>query len=168
MKLFNSNYIPKSGSKPRYDGGGSEFGLIHRELPKKCGMFDIDRISATAVIDLELKNEDVAFLEYRTNFETAKITWKALFEIKRNNSESVQKALNCRIGTATWAQMELCQKINARYFIVIATKGKQPFQFWEILDSGIKVNIGILDYNKKDTDGIDAVKKFWQNNLKLL
>ena len=45
-----------SSVKKRYDGKGSEFGKAHRLLPVFCGMFDIDKMKATATMDLELKN----------------------------------------------------------------------------------------------------------------
>jgi hypothetical protein len=48
-------YNTENGVKPRYDGGGSEFGLLHRELGPGFLMFDIDRLSATVQTDLEMK-----------------------------------------------------------------------------------------------------------------
>lgn len=154
--------------KPRFDGQGSEFGLVHRKLPQRCAMFDLDRMSATAVINLELKQQDIAFLEYRTNFQDSTIEWRALFEIKFKDSEWVQKAISCGIGTATWAQLKLCERLGARYFIVIANRGIQPFVFYEINYQGDHRIIGELNYNDKNTDGIDAINNFWKNNLKLL
>jgi len=154
--------------KIRFDHNGSEFGEIHRQLPIHCGMFDIDRMSAKAEINLELKKQEIGFLEYRTDFNRSTIEWKALFEIKYKNSEYVRKALDCKIGTPTWAQLELCKILKARYFFVIATNGKQPFEFIEIFYNGEFNWIGTLDYIDKEKDGKQAINDFWKNDIKLL
>lgn len=156
-----NQYNPSNGVKPRYDGSGSEFGLIHRELPKDCCMFDIDRMSAKAEINLELKRQEIAFIEYRTDFNNCSVIWKALFEIKNQDSIEVRKALECPIGTSTFAQLKLAQLIGARFFYVIATMGIQPFHFYEIENQGIYIDHGFLDYSDKKTDGIEAIKRFW-------
>ena len=167
-KRFNYMEVKMSNEvKPRYDHKGSEFGAIHRQLPIKCGMFDIDRMSATAVINLELKHQDVGFLEYRTDFDNSNITWKALFEIKYKDSQFVQKAIECNIGTATWAQMKMCERLGCRYFIVVANYGKQPFTFYEILDSQKYRLTGELDYIDRYTDGKENIIYFWHDVLKL-
>ena len=153
--------------KPRYDGSGSEFGLVHRKLPIKCGMFDIDRMSAQATIDLELKKQDVGFFEYRTNWKDNSINWKALFEVKYKDSHYVQEAIKCKIGTSTWAQLKLCETLGARYFIVVSTFGKQPFTFYEIDILGCSRIVGTLDYNDRNTDGAVNINKFWNDILKL-
>ena len=156
-----------SGNKPRYDGGGSEFGLIHRELPKHCGMFDFDRMSAKAFIDLELTKSDVGFMEYRTNFNKSDVDFVALFEIKHKSSVYVERILECKVGTAVFAQMKLCEKLGARYFIVIANNGNQPFTFYE-LTNGFCSKVGVLDFIDRHFDGKDAINNFWKNVLKLI
>lgn len=168
MENLNNPYIPKSGVKPRFDGKGSEFGLIHRELPRRCGMFDIDRMSATATFNLELKKQNIAFIEYRTNFSDSSIEFKALFEVKKNKPDNLLELLNCKTGIPTWAQLQLCKLINARYFLVIATNGKQPFIFYEIFDHGNYTKIGILDYKDKQIDGVNLINNFWKHKLNLI
>lgn len=156
--------------KPRYDGKGSEFGLLHRKLGRKFGMFDIDNIRATASIELELKEEDVAFFEYRTNFTNSSIEWKALFEVKYKFTPFVAEAMRCKTGTATWAQSKLCELIGARYFFVISNEGIQPFTFYEFVNvDGVLQweEIGTLDYFGREYDGSDAIQKFWKEKLKL-
>lgn len=148
-----------NGVKPRYDNKGSEFGEMHRLLPKNCGMFDIDRMSAVATLNLELSNQDVGFLEYRTNFNDGSIEFKAMFEVKHKDTEHVRNALKCTIGTSTWAQAQMCKILKCRYFFVIATEGKQPFRFYELKDNNSSY-LGTLDYtpdNKKN-----AVNFFWK------
>lgn len=161
-------YIPESGSKPRYDGEGSEFGKIHRQLPKFCGLFDIDRMNATANLKLELKEEDSLFVEYATNFNDSTCNFKAVFDIKKAHTKFVKEALNFKMGTASWAQLQLCKKIGARFFIIIGTNGIQPFNFYEIEYNGTCVHKGELRYFDSKTDGIIAVEKFWRENLGLL
>ncbi len=154
--------------KPRYDKKGSEFGEIHRRLPPQCCMFDIDKMSASAIVNLEITKQDIGFLEYRTNFDTAEVIWKALFEIKYKASQYVYDAINCRVGTSTFAQLKLCEKIGARYFIVVATNGISPFTFFEIFNDRSNVIIGTLEYKDRDTDGREKIREFWRDKLMLL
>lgn len=151
-----------SGSKPRYDGKGSEFGDIHRELPKYCGMFDIDRMSAEANITLELTKTETAFMEYRTDFNNSSIKFLALFEIKFKITDNVKNALDCPVGTSTWAQMQMCKKLNSRYFIVVGTEGLQPFEFYEIdLRDGRSSFVYTLSYSEENKK--DKITKCWQS-----
>ena len=150
-----------NGIKPRYDGQGSEFGNMHRVLPKYCGMFDIDKMTASAIVSLELKHQDVGFIEYRTNWSDSSVKWIALFEIKFKYSTSVYEALEFKKGTATWAQLKLCQTLNMRYIFVIATEGKQPFDFYEVHYDGSKKLIGTLKYNQSNKK--QKVKEFWKH-----
>jgi hypothetical protein len=144
--------------KQRFDNGGSEFGKVHRELPISCGMFDIDRMSATATIDLELKNQDVGFIEYSTNFTKNEIVFKAMFEVKHKYSESVNNVLRLKVGSASWAQYKMCQKLNCRYFIVVANYGVQPFDFYESIDNKMEF-IGKLEYNNENKK--QMINEFW-------
>lgn len=151
----------KSGTKPRYDNKGSEFGNMHRELPKYCGMFDIDRMSAVANVSLELTNTETAFMEYRTDFNTSSINFLALFEIKHKESIYVTEALKCKVGTSTWAQMQMCKTLNCRYFIVVANSGIQPFNFYEIdLSDGRSELVYVLDYGQENKR--QQINKCWQ------
>jgi hypothetical protein len=151
-----------SGSKPRFDGGGSEFGDMHRELPAGFGMFDIDKMKATATVELEITKQNVAFIEYRTiwNSDRNEIDWKALFEIKYRDGRSVQDALMVRKGTPTWAQLNLANTLGARYFIVVATEGGAPFTFYEVEPDGYAVEAGVLDYD--DYNRTEQVERFWR------
>jgi len=150
-----------SNSKPRYDNKGSEFGNIHRELPKYCGMFDIDRMSAEANVSLELTKTETAFMEYRTDFNNSSVKFLAMFEVKHKMTDYVKKALGCRVGTSTWAQMQMCKTLKSRYFIVIGNDGKQPFEFHEVnVSTGESKLAYILSYssdNKKD-----KITKCWK------
>lgn len=149
-----------SSVKKRYDGKGSEFGKVHRLLPVFCGMFDIDKMKATATMDLELKKQDIAFMEYRTNWDKCTVTFKALIEIKYKASSSVWDALRCKIGTATFAQFDMCRQLNCRYLFVIATNGKQPFKFYEKESNGHIINLGILDYTEENKK--QKINEYWK------
>lgn len=144
--------------KPRYDKGGSEFGLMHRELPTKCGMFDIDIMKANAILDLTLREANECFFEYRTNFETSELTVKAMFEIKHKETEIVLNNMNIKIGTSLWAQIEIAKKLNCRFFYVIATEGKQPFKFYEYINK--LEYVGTLEYNSENKK--ENTNLFWQ------
>lgn len=150
----------ENGVKKRFDGEGSLFGNLHREqLDKKYGMFDIDAMSAEAKVKLELTNEEIGFIEYRTDFNNSDVKFSALFEIKFRGSDYVKAALQCKIGTATFAQKMMCKKLGMRYFFVVQTNGELPFLFIEILDDGYK-QIGYLR-SAKD------MQFFWKNVLRL-
>lgn len=153
--------------KPRYDGGGTEFGAIHRKLGVRYGMFDIDILSASANVNLEIKEQNAGFFEYRTDFQNSNCEFKALFELKFRWTQYVEDALNCRVGTATFAQLKLCEKLNCRFFFVVATEGMPPFHFYEINYNGTHEYIGELNYYDKDKDGASEIIKFWNTNLNL-
>jgi len=145
-------------SKPRYDGKGTEFGDMHRALPKWLGMFDIDRMKAEFSGELDLKREDVGFVEYVTDFSAAQVTFKALFEIKHHLTDYVAKAMECKVGTATFAQREMARRLGARYFYVIANNGVQPFVFHEMIDDRF-VFVGTLDYQSDNRS--EKINEFW-------
>ena len=148
-----------SSVKPRYDGGGSEFGDMHRKLPKNCGMFDIDRMKAEIRAEMELKKDETGFVEYSTDFTNAEVTFKALYEIKHKNSQKVQEAMQCKTGTATFAQKKMAERLGMRYFYVIATDGKQPFHFYEMIADEFEF-VGTLDYDE-DNKTL-RVNEFWR------
>lgn len=172
--------------KQRFDGKGSEFGLVHRKLPGDCAMFDIDHIEATATIRLVASREDYAFIEYKTDFKSYEVRFKALFEIKHMITEHVGNVIKNRtLGVSTFAQINMCKVLKCRYFIVVATNGNQPFTFVEILvddyipcepykDEHDKtvigknkyINHGRLEYTESNKS--EAINKFWKEKIHLL
>lgn len=143
MSLFNRlNGTPKltNGVAARRDGQGSLFGNMHREeLGKQYGMFDIDALSAEARLALELTKEEIGFIEYRTYFNPADVRFVALFEVKFRDSDRVQEAMKCPVGSATFAQKIMAKRLGARYFFIIQSGGQLPFKFVEITDTGCEV-----------------------------
>ena len=153
--MYNTN----NGVKPRFDGKGTEFGKVHRLLPKNCCMFDIDKMKGKAEIDLEIKKQNIAFIEYETDFKNADISIKALFELKYKMSDMVKKAMEVKIGTSTFAQIKLSEKLNARFFIVIANNGLNPFEFYEYKNNNFE-KVGILKYNENNK--AEKINKLWE------
>lgn len=172
-RVFLDNPKLENGVKPRYDGGGTEFGKIHRFLGKEFAMFDVDKMSISITVDLELKNDNELFYEYKTNFNTGKVEFRALFELKYEDTPYVKKALECPLGSPTYAQWMACNRLSAgqknrcRYFIVIAFKGGRPFHFYEIDANGEKQDKGVLNYAWDEDDGKEEVKRFWEDDLGL-
>ncbi len=133
-------------------------------------MFDVDRMTAVAQVNLELTKQDVCFFEYRTDFNKSSCEIKAMFEIKNKRTHFVEENMKAKIGSAVWAQIQLCKKIGCRYFFVISDSfegGKQPFSFYEYDFSFMSFkNIGVLDYDKDNK--LEKVNHFWKNILKLI
>lgn len=145
------------GVKPRYDNKGSEFGKMHRSLPKNFGMFDIDKINLT--YSLQLKNQDSAFIEYQTDFRNNDCEFKALFELKFRMSDVVKQQIDCQTGTPTWAQLKMAEKLGCRYFIVVQDNGKPPFSFYEKFYDNTTKYWGVLEYNQENVT--EKVNEFW-------
>ena len=155
-----TTYDTPDGVKPRYDGGGSEFGLVHRKLGPGYLMFDVDRMSACMSIDLELKRADTGFVEYRRNNG---IQFIAVFEIKYKKIGRAMEALDTE-NSNTMAQIEMAKRLEARLFSVFATNGKQPFEFWEYLPAADSFEmVGVLDYD--GTNRTESVQVFWRDVL---
>lgn len=170
MSKSRSDYL-ENGVKPRYDNGGSEFGLAHRDLPRSCTMFDVDRLDVDIKLHLVADKQDYSFIEYRTDFNNDDVDFIALFEVKYKSSQQVKNQFKTqKKGTATFAQKLMCQKLDMRYFYVIATEGDQPFYFVEIGDNIHKRKnykyIGKLSYN--DENRREKITRFWKEKLKLL
>ena len=155
-------YNTDNGVKPRYDGAGSAFGALHRDLGPGFLMFDIDRMSATVETDLEMRNENNVFVEYRLG-ET--ISFVAVFEYKRNRSQYTIDALNPNSANSR-ARIELARRLGSRLFIVFADNGSPPFYFHEInLETGENVRMPALWYTKDEDK--EKVKSFWRDVLKI-
>lgn len=156
IKTYDSN------SKPRFDGKGSLFGDLHRELPSGICMFDIDKMFLTSKQELWLKKENQGFIEYRhngINFE-----FKALFEVKY---KFVDAALDSNLSTNR-ARIELVkrlsinQKIACRLFIVFQTKGNQPLEFYEIdIKNGNNKKAYHLEYTDKTRK--QEIERCWKS-----
>lgn len=160
MTLYNTH----NGAKPRYDGKGSEFGLMHRDLGKGFSMFDIDRLSAIVEVNLELKREEEGFVEYR--HVGANVEFVALFEVKHHRTEWSEEAL-MPDKSASVARAELARRIGARLFVVFGTNGGQPFDFYEIdTETREAEHVGTLTYDLSDRNlKMQAVQSFWRECL---
>lgn len=151
-----------AGVKPRFDGKNPEgFANMHRVLPNKCLMFDIDRIYAQ--MDLSMRKEDEFFCEY--NIVDSRIIFKALFEYKAHKTQNSEKALDSKCANS-WARLEIARKLECRLFVVFAQNNRKPFDFYEIdLETGRPIHVGTLDYDVNE--GKLAWNNFWANKLGL-
>lgn len=157
-----TTYDTPNGVKPRRDGGGSEFGLMHRDLGPGYLMFDIDRMTARLSVDLELKRADTGFIEYRRNNG---IEFVAIFEIKHTKIGLAMEALDVD-NSNTMAQIEMARRLGARLFSVFATNGHQPFEFYEYLPFSRQFElVDVLDYDKANR--VERVQAFWHDILRI-
>lgn len=152
-------YATENGAKPRYDGKGTEFGLMHRDLGPGYLMFDIDRLSAILEVKMELKRENECFIEHR--LESDGVRFVAMFEVKHHKTQFSLEALN-PIKSNTIVRGEIARRLGCRLFIVFASNGKQPFEFYEQVGNE-SYYIGTLAYQLNERQ--DAVKEFWTNVL---
>lgn len=154
-------YTTTNGVKPRYDSGGTEFGLMHRDLGPGYLMFDIDRMSAQLELSLEMRRENEGWIEYR---RTAKrTTFVALFEVKHCRSQFSEQALNPD-DPNSMARFEMAKKLGCRLFIVFATNGRSPFHFYEVsMLTGEPMEVGILNYTPDNR--MSQCQAFWREVL---
>lgn len=149
-----------NGVKPRYDGGGTEFGLMHRDLGPGYLMFDVDRMSAVMEVNLELKRENQAFIEYR---QTDGIRFVAMFEYKHTKTPYSLDAIDST-KSSTMARNEMARLLGCRLFVVYASDGRPPLEFWEYIpDTGEYILAGVLSYTENNRT--EQVKEFWNNAL---
>lgn len=152
-----------NGVKPRYDGGGTEFGLMHRDLGPGYLMFDVDRISAVLEVGLELRRENEGFVEYRRKGD--EVRFVALFEVKHRRTEYSEAALDKTTSNAM-ARLAMARCMCARLFVVFATDGKPPFNFYEVdTETGDPVLAGTLTYTPQTRAA--ELSAFWNNVLRI-
>lgn len=157
-----TTYTTQNKVKPRFDNGGSEFGLAHRDLGPGFLMFDIDRMFATIEVDLEMKRKETGFIEYRNNNG---ITFVALFELKAKKTDYSLQAINPEISN-TLATIEMAKKLECRLFVVYGTDNRQPFEFFEYFpEENVFYSVGILDYQSDNRE--KKIKDFWTHVLKI-
>lgn len=154
-------YTTTNGTKPRYDGGGTEFGLMHRDLGPGYLMFDIDRMSAQLDLSLEMRRENEGWIEYRRI--ATRIAFVALFEVKHSRTQYSEQALNPSEPNSM-ARFEMAKRLDCRLFVVFATRGQPPFEFYEIdKGSGEPFHVGTLDYTANDR--MASCRAFWRDML---
>lgn len=155
-----------NGVKQRFDGGGSEFGRIHRLLPTFCTMGDIDsiKVNVDTHICFGFERANEKFIEYRTNLETGNVTFVAIIENKYKESPKVMEAienLSTVYGTAMYMLLALARQINCRYLIMIGTCGNPPFKILEVDTlTGDVEHVAILDYTKENEQ--EKIMECWK------
>ncbi len=149
--------------KPRFDGGGTEFGAIHRKLGPGYLMFDIDRVFASMEYSLTMRKENEGFVEYRRSGN--KIKFIALMEYKAQKTEHSVEALDKNEANSL-ARLEMARLLKCRLIVIFGTNGREPFEFFEIdTTTGDNRFVGILEYDQFNKE--QQVKDFWTNVLKI-
>jgi len=156
-------YSTSNGVKPRYDGGGTEFGLMHRDLGPGYLMFDIDRMTAQVDLQMEMRRENEGFVEFRRR--ASRIDFVAMFEVKKQRTVHSEKALDPDEANSL-ARLEMARRMQCRLFVVFATNGRQPFDFYEIdLATGCADYCGTLDYASDNREV--RCRTFWRDVLNI-
>jgi len=160
-------YNTKNGVKPRYDGHGTEFGAMHRDLGPGMLMFDVDGMRVNVEAELVMRNQDTVFVEYR--LDNSNVRFVAIFELKRDKTQNTIKALDTRNDANSIARSYMAKTLCARLFVVFATNGKQPFEFYEKdTDTGEHKKCGVLYYEHgNEQDRTEKSKAFWKDVLKI-
>lgn len=154
-------YPTANGAKPRYDGGGTEFGLMHRDLGPGYLMFDIDRMSAQLELSLEMRRENEGWIEYRRIAKS--VAFVALFEVKHARTQYSEQALNPGDPNSI-ARFEMAKQLGCRLFVVFASCGRPPFEFYEVeMSTGEPVLAGVLDYEPHER--VARCRAFWRDVL---
>lgn len=155
-------YETQNGVKPRYDGKGTEFGMMHRDLGPGYLMFDIDAMTARLSMDITMRRENEGFVEYRRRRNG--IEFIAMFEVKASRTTRALEALDPNAANSM-ARLEMARKLNCRLFVVFGTNGVQPFTFYEVnTTTGDAEEVGTLDYNG---DRTKAAIDFWRDVLQI-
>lgn len=158
-----TDWNTENGAKPRFDGKGTEFGLMHRDLGRGFNMFDIDRLYAFMHVQAVISGENSGFVEYRLRGQL--VEFPAMFELKHDRTHHSEMALSVDDPNAI-ARAEMARRIGARLFVVFQTAGKQPMDFYEIDTASREPTFkGTLDYTS-DTKA-EAVKTFWRDVLNI-
>lgn len=138
----------------------NEFSEAHYDLPRHCAMFDVDSLHLSISADLVCTN-DKMYIEYSTDWDTGDVVFKAMYELKNNTNEYVEKFMKCSVGGQSYAQIKMCQKLGCRYFLVVATHGLAPFTFyeWSFLNNSWNEGL-VLNYSPNDRQ--IKINAFWK------
>lgn len=149
----------QSGSKPRFDGSGSLFGDLHRELASGITMFDIDTLLIRNHYDF-LNTENSLYCEYgQANGE---IYFTAIFEIKYRYTEATKNNVFDLSISANRALLKLAKMIKSRLFLIIENSGEKPLDFYEIDKDGKSLFVYKLDW-QSNTDRAEKVMLCWKS-----
>jgi len=142
-------------TKPRFDGKGSLFGELHRQLDSDICMLDIDRMSLLITQQVWLHKENECFIEYRHDAE--QITFKAIFELKYKFNERIFD-LNESVNRA---RIAIAKKLECKLFVVIGNQS--PLEFYEIdTETGAYNKSYTLIFTNDKQEQKKAMEKCWQ------
>lgn len=152
-------YPTRNGVKPRFDGHGSEFGSMHRELGPGFLMTDIDRVDVDVAFSIE--HENTHFYDYRIVFGRTRVV--AVYEVKAHKTPYAEAEAYGNTANAK-ARRDIAFQLNARYLVVFATNNQQPFEYNEVdTISGAHWTLGVLDYT--DANMAEAAQRFYRDVL---
>lgn len=138
-------------AKPRFDKRGSIFGELHRLLPDRCFLTDIDTMI--------LKCDNELWSEYR--YYNGQIKTVAIIEIKHHKTPNSLNHLNPEYSL-TKAKIELARKSGARFLIGFYNNGKMPIEFYEISTKTLTASkLGIIGYSQDRQNQRKLIKDFY-------
>ena len=145
----------------------NDFSEAHYQLPNNFGMFDIDIFKGEWLnLYTESTKDEAVYVEYRclhfdnnnNRLNLDRFKSIAIFDLKYKGSKILKEEMLLKPGRPLWASFMFAKLIKIRFFLVVATKGKQPFYFMEYDMNGKYKHIGTLKYNLK------IKHKFMNNN----
>ena len=163
-----------SNNSKTYFSPRNEFSEAHYDLPKQCGMFDIDLLQGQWLnLNMAASKKEAQYVEYRVlrhanthlKFNADRIRFEAFFELKFTGTDRVKECLKLPEGKSEWAFFMLAKIVGARFFIVVGTNGEAPFYFFEYTPEGEAMKYKTLMYNSENRS--EAINDFWQNELNL-
>ena len=155
----------------------NNFSESHYKLGRTPAMFDID-VMAGEWLELSENRgtkEDATYIEYKclkfdkdeNRFNSDRIKWTALFELKYTPTERIKKSMELNPGDPLWAIFMLAKKLECRFFLVVATKGESPFYFFEYdTKTNERLPYKTMNFNYL-IDDQEIIKSFWKNELLL-
>jgi len=153
----------------------NDFSEAHYQLPPNYCMFDIDFCRGEWLnLEVESTKDNATYVEYRclhfdnnnNKFNVDRIKFVAIFELKHNGTSSVkEKIKGLEVGSPLWATFMLSKLIKCRFFVVVATNGKQPYHFIEYDENGKYNYVGTFKH--KENDIKESINNFWNNVLKI-
>jgi hypothetical protein len=167
--------VKVSKNTKTYHSVRNEFSEAHYDLPPSYGMFDID-IYQGKWLDIKkvATKTEATYVEYRclkydntgNKFDIKRFNPIAIFELKHHMTDRVFNSLSLPEGSATWAAFMFSKIMNCRFFMVIATNGSYPFEFYEYNEYGNYNLSGKLDLYPWE-DRQEVINEFWNTKLNI-
>lgn len=156
----------------------NDFSEAHYKLPRNYGMFDIDIMFGEwlNLTDNISTKEEATYIEYRclshekdgNRFNEDRIKHIAIFELKYKGNGNLKEKMKLNTGEPLWAAFMTAKALRCRFFLVVASEGKSPFYFIEYCTKTNKrLPYKTLNFDYKN-DHAKEIRKFWNNELKII